>query len=348
MHRYTPSGIRYTNSLSDAGYGGTIFIGKDCCMAKNFPPFSSLLRDLMKKHGRNVNETARQMGLDHASFSRILRGTRTPASAEQVEKLSGVLHLKEDERRNLMLAYCVSVLGDAVYAGFREIRRFEMAIKSEEERTEASPAKEEVLRLIREALRTSDRAKVCLAGADPDLIQVLREAEDLRILAILDDGMRLDQDGELPNLILMERLLPLVCEKGDNVQVFGVYGERAALDALSPSLTQCLITKDQVILFDRDCTEGIVCQSPSQISVFARNFELRLRDGERFLQSAGAKGRNRDTGLYSLEERSCTLHADGRDVTLTEPGLVQLFRDYDAFLQGGERWSSSQAEALLE
>lgn len=327
-------------------------------MAENFPPFSPLLRDLMKKHGRNVNETARQMGLDHASFSRILRGTRTPASAEQVEKLSGVLRLREAESRDLMRAYCVSVLGDAVYAGFREIHRFETAIGAEEERTEASPAKEKVLRLIREALRTSDRAKVCLAGADPDLIQVLREAEDLRILAILDDGMRLDQDGELPNLILVERLLPLVCEKGDNVQVFGVYGELASLDALSPSLTQGLITKDQAVLFDRDCTEGIVCQSPSQISVFARNFELRLRDGERFLQSAGAKGRNRDTGnrgtgnrdtgLYSLEERSCTLHADGRDVTLTEPGLVQLFRDYDAFLQGGERWSRTQALALLE
>lgn len=327
-------------------------------MAENFPPFSSLLRNLMKKHGRNVNETARQMGLDHASFSRILRGTRTPASAEQVEKLSGVLRLREAESRDLMRAYCVSVLGDAVYAGFREIRRFETAIGAEEEGTGVSHEKQKVLHLIREAIHTSPRAKVCLAGADPDLIPVLREAEDLQILAILDDGMRLDPDGNLPNLMLLERLLPLVCEKGDKVQVFGVYGELASLDALSPSLTQGLITKDQAVLFDRDCTEGIVCQSPSQISVFARNFELRLRDGERFLQSAGAKGRNRDTGnrgtgnrdtgLYSLEERSCTLHADGRDVTLTEPGLVQLFRDYDAFLQGGERWSRTQALALLE
>lgn len=328
-------------------------------MAEKFHPFSSLLRDLMKKHGRNVNETARQMGLDHASFSRILRGTRTPASAEQVEKLSQVLRLQEDERRSLMRAYCASVLGDSVYAGFMELYRWEKTIGSEEEETEVPPEKQKVLHLIRGAIQTSPRAEVFLAGSDPDLIRVLRESSELRILALLDDGMRLDPNGKLPNLTLVEHLLPLVSEKGgDNVQIFGVYGELTSLDALAPSLTQCLITKDQVVLFDRDCTEGIVCQSPSQVAIFARNFDLHIRSGERFLQSAGNADRsrdtgnrdtgNRDTGLYTLGERSCTLHAKDRDVVLSEPGLVQLFYDYDAFLRGGDRWSGEQARALLE
>lgn len=287
--------------------------------------FSDKLKEYMEQKNEKVYGLSQMCDISRANMYKIVQGTRHPANVEMVYRIADALGLSPYEKRGLVEAYQITMIGKDIYEERSYIVHLISRLKKhknlpvEWSRTEEDPEAREKKKFLygknsingricsvikREAQK--DGGKICVIG-QPDyefirqMLIAYCENKDVEIHHIICMESRENGEGNTYNLSNFTHISPFLVSECNYMAYY--YYDDVQSHFYNLNLLPCVIvTGDEVIQCASDYEYAIYDCGSERVKVFRKMFrEFLKRTREIFKISRSLEDAGRWIRMHKIE-----------------------------------------------
>ncbi len=273
-------------------------------------PFSTVLEFYMKEKDIRTYSIAQFCGIDRSNMYKLINGKRNPASEEIVGRISEYMRLKPMEKKRLMEAYQITVMGYDAYHRRKSVQDFltsfpvtvpelgvgtlweEAVIVNERElgSVQGTVMKDRQLKhlissvLHVEADKSAGRIKLLMQPEDNNIMDMLlyagvkRKNLEIEHIFCLSNTNDIVSDKRDYNLYCLQNILPMFIQSVCTYQPYCYYDNIVSHNSRFNFLSSMILTSEYAIVFSMEGKYGMLLSGRETIEHLHFLFESLKKD----------------------------------------------------------------------